>query len=215
MVWKNKDDGPHTPSHNLVNRSMGTITTFEKSLETDKVTLEAIHHSSNAFRCEERGKGINNGRASVSEATGTGIHGEVPAEAMGSGIRAHEISSESSGRDLVVVRGVTPSAEASLGVRVEDGRISEVVGIWGPRVSRLKYLRNARGKPQTFGPVPVRLGPVKPALFTQSALEPVHERTMPRQEVSREVHLRSRDDDYVSGRLQSKNKRDGKNARLD
>lgn len=48
-----------------------------------------------------------------------------------------------------------------------------------------------RERRQTFSPVPVRLRSCEFALFAQSPLEPMDERTVPREEKSREMDLRT------------------------
>lgn len=58
----------HIPCHNLVNRSVGAITTLEKFLETDKVTWEAVHHILDTLASEECLERFGYGRGSIPEA---------------------------------------------------------------------------------------------------------------------------------------------------
>ena len=100
---------------------MGPVPTLEKFLETDKVTCESTHHGLYTLRSEEGVKRISYGWSSVSEATGRWNRGVIPTDAVGSRIRAHEIGSEGTSCNLEVVRGIAPSTETSVGIRVEKG----------------------------------------------------------------------------------------------
>jgi len=98
-----KDGQHYTPSHRLVNRSMGTITTLKEFLKADKVTWETVHHIFDALGSEGCFERVGFGRGSVSEATTRWNRGVVPTEAVGGRIRAHEIGSEGTGCDLEVI----------------------------------------------------------------------------------------------------------------
>jgi hypothetical protein len=51
---------------------------------------------------------------------------------MGNGVRDLKVFRESTGRDLIIVSRVTPSAESACGGIIEDRRIGEVgAGIYG------------------------------------------------------------------------------------
>ena len=179
----------HTPSDDLVNGSMSAITTFEQCLEPDEVAWETVHHGLDTFWGEECVERVGYGWSSVSEATGTWDRGVVPTDAVWDRIRALEIEGEASGRDLVVVLGVAPSAEPRFWIWIKEGRSREVVEIWDRGNENLRGGRSCTKEGQTFGPVPIWLCSLESAFLAQSTLEPVGVRTMPRQEMSREMDL--------------------------
>jgi len=171
---------------------MSTITTLEKLLEADKVASEAVYHCLDAFRGEERVERLGYGWGSVSEAAATGHRGVVPADAVWGRVGPFKVESEGSGRDLVIVLRVAPSTEPRFGIRIKEGRSREIINIWRRENEYSRVIRSFPKEGRTFGPVPVRLGSRESTFFLQSTFEPVNERTMPREEMPREVDLANR-----------------------